>query len=92
MCVILDTHVRKPCSRVPVHTTRELNMAHRYGTYTWVVCTEHTCPRTVLAKALHDKCFLPTRPVDRGARYTLPMFTAHEPYDLNSSNIIILLL
>jgi len=38
--VILDTRVRRPCSRVPVHTTR-------YGP-TQVVCTKHPCRRAVI--------------------------------------------
>ena len=50
-------------------------MAHGYGSR--VMCTEHQCSRAVLAKSIVMQCFLPTRPVNTDARYTLPVSMAH---------------
>jgi len=80
--VILDTRVHGPCSRAPVHTTRE------HGPWERVMCTEHpwipavfagahtasfdhTWTPAVSTKSIAPQCFLPTRPVDMGARYTV---------------------
>jgi len=60
--VSLDTRVHGPCSRAPVHTNRE------HGPSTLDTAR-------VLASGISRQCFLPTRPVDTGARYTLPVFT-----------------
>jgi len=81
-CVILDTRVRRPCSRASVHTgynpwTRPVDAACEHGSVyqdPWIrpdsrvhlLTAEHPLPR---------QSFLLTRPVDTGARYTLPVFT-----------------
>ena len=56
--------LRQPACSLCLDTTLLANMSHWYAPWTWVVCTEHQCPRAMLAKW---QCFLLTQPVHTGA-------------------------